>query len=155
MASFGRWIPKCCHTFSVDWCSFQLKVVPWKLISLYLPCIRGCNFDRLLSGWLSLNHLRWWDASRLGEVPDQGPISLRVFPSQFKFNRNFVLLSPRFQQSDCYKILYITQKHCFRGMCKNLLRSDGKQWNYSEAKFPSNGSCEQKVIIETGPCVTS
>ena len=40
---------------------------------------------------------------------------------------------------------------CCRGMCKNLLRSDGQQRNYSKAKFPSNLNCGQKIVSETGP----
>ena len=41
---------------------------------------------------------------------------------------------------------------CCCGMCKNLLRSDGQQQNYSKAKFPSNFDCGQKIVSETGPC---
>ena len=41
---------------------------------------------------------------------------------------------------------------CCRGMCKNLLRSDSQQWNYSKTKFPSNLNCGQKIVSETGPC---
>ena len=40
---------------------------------------------------------------------------------------------------------------CCRGMCKNLLRSDGQQRNYGKAKFPSNLNCGQKTVSETGP----
>ena len=40
---------------------------------------------------------------------------------------------------------------CCRGMCKNLLRSDGKQQSYGKAKFPSNLNCGQKNVSETGP----
>ena len=40
---------------------------------------------------------------------------------------------------------------CCRGMCKDLLRSDGQQWNYDNAKFPSNLNCGQKNVSETGP----
>ena len=40
---------------------------------------------------------------------------------------------------------------CCRGMCKNLLPSDGQQQNYSKAKFPSNLNCGQKILSETGP----
>ena len=80
-----------------------------------------------------------------------GPISLTVFPSQFKFDGNFVLLSSKFQYSDRYKILYMARQLCCRGMCKNLLRSDGQQRNYSKAKFSSNVNCGQKIVSETGP----
>ena len=41
---------------------------------------------------------------------------------------------------------------CCRGMCKNLLRSDGQQRNYDKAKFPSNLNCGQKTVSGTGPC---
>ena len=40
---------------------------------------------------------------------------------------------------------------CCRDMCKNLLRSDGQQQNYSKAKFLSNLNCGQKIVSETGP----
>ena len=84
-------------------------------------------------------------------IIEQGPISLTVFPSQFKFNGNFVALSPRFWYSDRYKILYMAWQLCCHGMCKTLLRSDGQQRNYSQAKFPSNFNCGQKIVGETWP----
>ena len=40
---------------------------------------------------------------------------------------------------------------CCRGMCKNLLRSDGQQWSCDKAKFPSDLNCGQKNVSETGP----
>ena len=48
-------------------------------------------------------------------------------------------------------ILYMARQLFCCGMCKNLLQSDGQQWNYSKAKFPSNFNCGQKIISETGP----
>ena len=84
-------------------------------------------------------------------VWEAGPVSQTVSPSQFKFDGNFVSLSSRFLFSDPYKILYMTRQMCCRGMCKNLLRSDGQQQNYSKAKFPSNLNCGQKIVSETGP----
>ena len=45
----------------------------------------------------------------------------------------------------------MTRQLCCRGMCKNLLRSDGQQWNYSKAKFPSSLNCGKKIVRETGP----
>ena len=83
----------------------------------------------------------------------QGPISLTVFRCQFKFDGKFVSLSPRLQQSDRYKVLYMTRQLCCRGMCKNLLRSDGQQWNYLKAKFASNLNYKQKNISDTGPYI--
>ena len=78
--------------------------------------------------------------------------SLTVFPSQFKFDGNFVSLSPRFKYSARYKILYMTRQLCCRVMCKKWLRSDGQQRNHSKAKFPSSLNCEQKKnVSETGP----
>ena len=65
-------------------------------------------------------------------IVDQGPISLTFFPSQFKFDWNFVSLSSLFLWNDRYKILYIARQLCCRGMCKNLLRSDGQQRNYGK-----------------------
>ena len=83
---------------------------------------------------------------------EQGPVSLTFFPSQFKFDGNFVLLSPRLHYRDRYKILYMARQLCCRGMCKNLLRSDGQQRSYGKAKFPSYLNCGQKTVSETGPC---
>ena len=40
---------------------------------------------------------------------------------------------------------------CCRGMCKNLLRSDGQQRSYGKAKFPSYLNCGLKTVSETGP----
>ena len=37
------------------------------------------------------------------------------------------------------------------GMCKNLLRSDDQQWNYSKVKFPLNLNCEQKLLLKRAP----
>ena len=45
----------------------------------------------------------------------------------------------------------MAQQLCCRGMCKNLLRSDGQQQNHSKAKFPSNLNYGQKIVSETGP----
>ena len=80
-----------------------------------------------------------------------GPVSLTVFPSQFKFDGNFVSLSPRLHYRDRYKILYMARQLCCRGMCKNLLRSDGQQRSYGKAKFPSYLNCGLKTVSETGP----
>ena len=41
---------------------------------------------------------------------------------------------------------------CCRGMCRNLLRSDGQQQSYGKAKIPSYLNCGQKNVSETGPC---
>ena len=40
---------------------------------------------------------------------------------------------------------------CCRGMCKNLLRSDGRQRNYKKTKFPSNLDFGQKIVSESIP----
>ena len=61
-------------------------------------------------------------------------ISLTVFPSQFKFDEKFDSLSHRF--SDCYETVALSW-HC-RGMCTNMLWSDGGPRNNSKRKFPSN-----------------
>ena len=49
------------------------------------------------------------------------------------------------------KILYTTRQLRCRGMCKNLLRSDGHQRKYSKAKFPWNLDCTHKIINKTCP----
>ena len=89
-----------------------------------------------------------------GKIVGLGPISL-FFTSQFKFDGNFVSFSPRFQYSDHNKILYLARQLCYRGMCKNLLWSDGQQGIYSKAKFPLNLNYEQKIVSETGPWARS
>ena len=33
-----------------------------------------------------------------------GPVSLKIFPTEFKFDGNLILLSPKFEQSDCHNI---------------------------------------------------
>ena len=45
------------------------------------------------------------------------------------------------------KFLYMARQPCCRGMCKNLLRCDCQQRNYSKGKFPSNLNCGQKIRI--------
>ena len=77
-----------------------------------------------------------------------------VFPSYFKFDGNFVSLSPRLLYHDSYKMLYMARQLCCRGMCKNLLRSGGQPRNYGNTKFPPNLNCGQKNISETGPRTT-
>ena len=47
-----------------------------------------------------------------------GPHFTNGFPSQFRLDRNFVLLSPRLSQSDRYKILCMALQLCCRGVCK-------------------------------------
>ena len=75
----------------------------------------------------------------------------KTFFSHFKRDGKFILLSPKFWQSDHYKISHMTRQLCCRGMCEILLRS-GDQWlNYSKAKFPLNLNCEKNTVSETGP----
>ena len=82
---------------------------------------------------------------------ESGARFTKDFPSKFKFDGNFVSLSPRFSYSDRYKILYMARQLCCRGMWKKLLRSVGQQWSYGKGKFPSNLNCGQKNVSETGP----
>ena len=49
-----------------------------------------------------------------------GPISRTIFPSWFKFDGNFILLSSKLYWSGCYEILNMAQQMCCRGMCKIL-----------------------------------
>ena len=109
---------------------------------LFPVCLYGLVHDRMLH-----------NTTRDQGLPyrNQGPVSLTFFPSQFKFDGNFVLLSPQLHYRDRYKILYMARQLCCRGMCKNLLRSDGQQRSYGKAKFPSYLNCGQKTVSETGP----
>ena len=87
-----------------------------------------------------------WHLMFFADVP--GPVSITVFPSQFKFDRNFVSLSPRLEYRDSYNILYMARQLCCRGMCKTLLRSNGQLRSYGKAKFPSYLNCGQKNVSE-------
>ena len=49
------------------------------------------------------------------------PISLKIFPSELKFNRHFDLPSNRVYLHIRYKIIHMTRQLCCRGMCKNFL----------------------------------
>ena len=52
----------------------------------------------------------------------------------------------------CWPFWMISSRQlCCRGMCKNLLWSDGRHRNYSKAKFPLYLNCGQKIVSETGP----
>ena len=48
------------------------------------------------------------------------PISQTIFPSQLIFDGNFILLSYKLQQSDCYEILHMARQLCCRAMCQIL-----------------------------------
>ena len=53
-----------------------------------------------------------------------GPISLTIFPSQFKCDGNFILLSSKYWYSDRYNIWHMARQLGCRGMCQMLLRYD-------------------------------
>ena len=78
-----------------------------------------------LLGW-KLELLGW----KLGTFEYQGPVSLTFSPSQFKFVWKFWFTLTSILLHDRYNILYLAWKLCCRGMCKNLLRSDGQQRYY-------------------------
>ena len=80
-----------------------------------------------------------------------GPRFTNSFSIAIQIDGNFVSLSSRLLYSDPYKIFYKARQLCCRGTCKNLLRSDGEQRNYSKANFRSNLNCRQKIVSETGP----
>ena len=65
---------------------------------------------------------------------------------KFRFTLTSILIQWLLQNS-----VHDTTAVCCRGMCKNLLWSDGQQRNYGKAKFPSNLTCGQKNVSETGP----
>ena len=105
--------------------------------------------------WVNLGHDWWCPAWSVFDsvqiLVHLGPVSLTVFPWQFKFDGNFFSLSPRLHYRDRYKILYMARQLCCRGLCKNLLRSDGQHRSYGKTKFPSYLNCGQKNVSETGP----
>ena len=78
----------------------------------------------------------------------QGPISLTLFPSRFKFDGTFVSLYPRFWYSDRYKLLYMARQLSCHGICKNLLQSDGQQRNYSKANFHRIWISDKKSLLK-------
>ena len=86
-----------------------------------------------------------------GWMVSSGPVSQTGFPSQFKFDVNFVSLQPQFLIGDLYKISYMTRQLWCRGMCKKLLWSDCQQRNYSKANLPPKLNCGQTIVSETGP----
>ena len=73
------------------------------------------------------------------------------FLLQFKFDGNFVSLSPHFWYGDRYKSWHVARQLCCRAMCNFLLRSVGQQRNNSKTKFRSNLTCGQENGCETGP----
>ena len=60
---------------------------------------------------------------------------------KFRFTLTSILIQWSLQN------LYMARQLCCRGMCKNLLRSDGQQQSYGKAKFPSNLNCGQKIFL--------
>ena len=107
------------------------------------------SYHAIYSTW-ALVYMVWywcqnqWQESDFYWNSSWGPFNRCFFPSQFKCNVNFILLLPP------YKHLCMEWQLCCHGICKNLLRSSGQQWNYSKAKFPWNLNCEQKVVSEIG-----
>ena len=81
--------------------------------------------------------MRWWR-----------PISWTVFPSQIKFDGKFVRCWFKYH----YKILLMPwQRIRCRGMCKNLLPTDGHQLIYSNVKFPFNLNFQQNLLVKCPP----
>ena len=52
-----------------------------------------------------------------------------IFPSQFKFDENFIFLSSKFYSSDPYNILNMTQQLCCYGMCQKFVSAS---WSGNE-----------------------
>ena len=132
----GQYRGKCLHLITSSYSNVQV-----------VRCARVNTVHRVIVVQLWFVYL--WRP--LVGIHNLGPVSLTAFPSQFKFDGNFVSLSSRFWYIDRYKILYMARQLCCRGMCKNLLRSDDQQRNYSKANFPSNLNCGQNIVSETGP----
>ena len=57
---------------------------------------------------------------------NQMPISLKAFPSQFKFDEIMFCSHLEFLASDRYKILHMARQLRCRDMCKILLRCDAR-----------------------------
>ena len=129
-----------------DLYSVLVSSVMYVISRYFEPCYNGTRlyYD---------NALRWmpWALTSDQSTMVLGPVSLKVFPSQFKFDGNSISPWHRFHYGDRYKILYMARQLSCRGMCKNLLRSDRQQRNYGKAKFPSNLYCGLKNVCETGP----
>ena len=75
-----------------------------------------------------------------------------VFPSQLRFDGNFVLLSSRFYNNHYFKILHTAVVLSWH--VQNLLWVAGQQLYHSNAKFLLNLNIKQKIISEMGPFYT-
>ena len=74
-----------------------------------------------------------------------GPISWMTFPTSFKFDGNFILLSSKFCRSDRYEISLMAQQLCCHG------GGGGGGGGYTTTNFPSNFNYHGKIICEMGP----
>ena len=61
-----------------------------------------------------------------------------IFPSEFKFDEDYFLASPKLYWSDRYEILHMARQLCCPGMCKILYQYRTLQWSYIKTNFPSN-----------------
>ena len=86
--------------------------------------------------------------------PILGPVSLTVFPSQLKFDGNFASPPSRFEYSDRYKILYMAWQLCCRGMCKNLLQSDGQNGITARRSFHRIWIAGKKLLVKWAPVLS-
>ena len=72
------------------------------------------------SSWSGLIKVEPDDKPSLIIDNGQGTISWRIFPSSFKFDGHFIVLSTKLYWSDCYEILHMPWQLCCHGMCKIL-----------------------------------
>ena len=124
----------------------RLHITPLSVQTLKIEFCHGAIF--LVSekkvgirSWLITDTLKLQYISRIVHM---GPILLTIFPSHFKFDENFLLLSSKFLESDCCKILHMTQQPWCTGMCKSLLQYEGLA-PVSLTRFRSNSKFDQNL----------
>ena len=92
------------------------------------------------------------DASGL---PGSGAHFTNVFSIAFQIRWKLCFTLTSILKQWSLQILYMARQLCCRGMCKNLLRSDGQQRRHGKAKFPSNLIYGQKTVshgLSNMPC---
>ena len=91
-----------------------------------------------------------------GRMAYQGPVSLTIFPLQFKIYGQIIFLSSKFKWTDRNKILLMTQQLCCRAwakICIDIIARNGI--TVTETKFQSTLNCHvmEKMFCasEIGP----
>ena len=104
----------------------QISNMAWLLktvMSLFIMCIyRISKVNPNVKSFLVSNKPSKGSANSAMLVPWKpihGPVSLKIFPSWFKFDMN-IILSSKLEWSYGYWISHMPQQHSCYGMCNNL-----------------------------------